>query len=277
MSTVDNPIGLSIEENKAFHEKAWSHVVGIVNLKEQIDENKRERWEGIGTGGAYRWRDKRIVLTAKHVLEDAGVSDVAFLPRTGSSLGWEHPGKISGISARVGGIVQEIVGCPWEDLAALILNDEAASRLNVDFCELPRRFSSDTTVSTDGSVLIIGFPMDQAFEVSRARTPGRTTVSLGCPCESFWAKIVREPERTLDSSYHPEHHLLIRFEPASQGLRPHGYSGATVWCDRQSTGGVWTAEPLLLGIQTHAYVKSGLVRAVRASAIKRFLEESLQL
>jgi len=272
MSIADNPIGLNIEENKAFHEKAWSHVVGIVNLEEQIDEHKRERWEGIGTGGAYRWRNTQIVLTAKHVVKDADVSDVAFLPRTGSSLGWEHPGKINGMSARVCGIIKEIVCCPWEDLAALVLNDEGARRLNVDFCELPRRFSSDTTVSTDGSVLIIGFPVDQAFEVSRARTPGHTTISLGCPCESFWGEIVKEPERILDSSYDPERHLLIRFEPASQGLRPHGYSGATVWCDRRSTGGIWTPEPLLLGIQTHAYVKSGLVRAVRASSIRRFVE-----
>ena len=79
----------------------------------------------------------------------------------------------------------------------------------------------------------------------------------------------------IDSAYNPERHLLIRFEPASGGLRPHGYSGATVWCDRAEHGAIWEPCPVLVGIQTHAYVKSGLVRAVRAGTIRQFLEESL--
>ena len=250
-------------------------MVGVVNLKEKVDKDRRERWEGIGTGGAYRWRNKHIILTAKHVLEDAAESDVAFLPRTGTSLGWERPGEFTGMSERIGGSVEKIVYCLWEDLAAIVLSDKCISQLNVEFCELPNRFSSDTSLSTNGAVLVIGFPFDKVFEVSRIRTSGHTTISLGCPCESFWGEIVRDQERALGSGYDPECHLLIRFEPASLGRRPHGYSGATVWCDRRNSKGIWTAEPLLLGIQTHAYEKSGLLRAVRVDGVKRFLQESL--
>ena len=166
LGTIDHPIALNIEETRAFHERAWSHVAGVVNLKEDINRSKRTRSERIGTGGAYVWDKKKIVLTAKHVLEGAGPDEVAFLPRTGSSLGWDRPGEINGMSERVTVGIETIVRCTWEDLAAIVLTGERAEELNVEFCELPQRLSNDKTIQGPGSVLVIGFPVDQAFPVS---------------------------------------------------------------------------------------------------------------
>jgi hypothetical protein len=275
METVEHPIALGLEELKAFHGKAWAHVLGVVNLKEEVNERARTRWEGLGTGCACVWRGQKLVLTAKHVLQDAGSADIAFLPRSATALGWESPGNIEGVVERVTVGIEKVVRCQWEDLAAIVLDGDGADTLNVEFCELPKRLAVDETISGSGSVLIIGFPVDQTFRVSESRVPGHTTVIMACPCESFWGELVKEPEGALDSSYDPDRHLLIRFEPRSEGLRPFGYSGAAVWCDPARREAIWTANPLLLGIQTHTYEKSGLVRAVRASTIRRFLEESL--
>ena len=186
---ANHPVGLSLEETRAFHEKAWSHVLGVVNLKEEVDEGARIRSEGLGTGAACLWRGKRAVLTAKHLLRAAGPDDIAFLPRTGTALGWDSPGKINGVSERVVVGIETIVRCEWEDLAVIVLDPDGLERLNVDFCELPKMLANDQSVGGQGSVLVIGFPVDQAFGVSEQRRSGQTTTLLACPCESFWGRL----------------------------------------------------------------------------------------
>jgi hypothetical protein len=57
---------------------------------------------------------------------------------------------------------------------------------------------------------------------------------------------------------------------------PYGYSGAGVWCDPTSQPGtLWTADPILLGVQTRAYARSGLFYAAGADVIREFLEHDL--
>jgi hypothetical protein len=38
---------------------------------------------------------------------------------------------------------------------------------------------------------------------------------------------------------------------------------------------VWTADPLLVGVETSAFVTSKLLIAVKAEVVRQFLEESL--
>jgi hypothetical protein len=272
MSTVDHPIGLNLEENKAFHEKAWSHIVGVVNLKENADASSRTRWEGLGTGCACSWRGRALILTARHVVDGAEESDLAFLPRSGTALGWESPGKLGQMVERVRVGSDRIIRCEWEDLAAILLNPHGLEALNVEFCELPGRLASGE-VRGPGSVLVVGYPVDQTFEVSESKSPSNVTKLLACPCDSFWGDVVEQPSCALDSSYDASRHLLVRFEPAAKGRKPHGYSGAAVWCDPVRRAALWTPSPLLAGVQTHGYTRAGLVRAVRSSAIRKFLEE----
>jgi hypothetical protein len=275
MATFDHPIRLNLEEGKAFQEKAWCHIVGMVNLKEVIDESARTRSEGIGTGCACLWNGRKLILTAKHVVEGAAPTDIAFLPRIGSALGWDSPGEISGVAERVVVGIERIIRCGWEDLAVIVLSPDGLDGLNIEFCELPKRLGVDSTVSATGSVLVVGFPVDQTFEVSETRRPGHVTKVMACPSDSFWGELVERPERPLSSRYDPDHHLLIRFEPSKPGSEPFGYSGAGVWCDPTRRGAIWTANPLLLGVQTDAYLESGLVLAIRARMIRRFLQEAL--
>ena len=181
MAMIDHPIGLSLEETKAFHGKAWAHIVGVVSLKEEVHERARIRSEGLGTGCACLWRGQKVILTAKHLLLEAGSADIAFLPRSGTALGWETPGKIDHVVERVVVGIKEIVRCPWEDLSAIVLNGDGVDRLNVEFCEFPKRLALDQSVRGPGSVLIIGFPVDRTFAVSESRRPGHVTNLLAAP------------------------------------------------------------------------------------------------
>jgi len=273
---TEHAIGLNMEEGKAFIEDAYSHTVGVVNLKETVNRSERIRSEGIGTGTTCLWNGTKIILTAKHVLDGAGPNDVAFLPRVGSSLSWDSPGKMTGMSERVAIGIERIIRCPWEDLAAiLVLRPDRLERLNTQFCLLPKRLAADSTVQGQGGVLLIGFPVNQTFEVSESKGPGHVTKVMACPSEFFWGELVETPERPLSSRYDPDHHLLIRFEPPTHSSQPFGYSGAAVWCDPQRRGAIWTADPLLLGVEFCAYQDSRLMVAVRAGMVRRFLEESL--
>jgi len=87
--------------------------------------------------------------------------------------------------------------------------------------------------------------------------------------------VVPTPARPLSSRYDPDRHILVRFEPSAPNLLPFGYSGAGVWCDNRKVGAVWTADPLLVGVETDAFRKSGLLLAVKAAVVSQFLEESV--
>jgi hypothetical protein len=171
--------------------------------------------------------------------------------------------------------VEKIVRCQWEDIAAIVLEPGGLESLNCEFCPLPKRLAIDSNVTNTGAVLVIGFPVDQTFEVCESRKGNSVTKFMACPCDSFWGEIIDTPERPLSSYYVPDRHLLIRYDPSNQHSRPQGYSGGAVWCDPARRNGVWRADPLLLGIETHAYEKSGLLLAVRAGVVRRFLQESL--
>jgi hypothetical protein len=67
-------IGQSIEQNKAFLERLFWHMLGIVNLVHQrgIAGGRPLSWQEIGTGTACHYRGSNFILKAKHVLQEAG-------------------------------------------------------------------------------------------------------------------------------------------------------------------------------------------------------------
>jgi hypothetical protein len=58
-------------------------------------------------------------------------------------------------------------------------------------------------------------------------------------------------------------------------MKPHGFSGAAVWCQRsRQSGPIWTPCPMMFGLQTRAYMTSKLLQIVDALTIRHFLKES---
>jgi hypothetical protein len=264
--------GLDISENRAFVEKAVWYTICIVNLTGVQNESQRVFSEEIGTGTACLWKGQRIVLTAKHVLNKAGLADLAFLPRVGSAIDWDSGGKTD-IAERVAVGVERIVRCQWEDLAAIVLRPGEAEKLNSHFCELPKKFARN--LSGSGGVMLVGYPVDQACSVSKTKQGNSVTESFAVVATPIMGEVAPPPTHPLSYSYDPGRHLLIRFEPAEAEAKPFGYSGAGVWCDNVRSGAIWTADPLLVGVETSAFVTSKLLIAVRAEIVRQFLEESL--
>ena len=102
---VEHPLGLNIEQNKAFLERVFWHMVGIVNLvhdRREIEPGRYVKSQQIGTGSACEFDRVEFILTAKHVVEGSGIKDLAFLAgdpglvdshvsQTGETWGTLHP------------------------------------------------------------------------------------------------------------------------------------------------------------------------------------------
>ena len=69
--------------------------------------------------------------------------------------------------------------------------------------------------------------------------------------------IADPPSKPLSSRYDPERDALVNYEPNDPKMKPYGFSGAAAWCDRVGRSGpVWTASPMMFGVQTHAFMTS---------------------
>ena len=69
--------------------------------------------------------------------------------------------------------------------------------------------------------------------------------------------------------------MLVNYEPSDPKMKPYGFSGAAAWSERaERSGPVWTADPMILGVQTSAFMTSRLLQVAGVPAIKKFLQES---
>ena len=82
----------------------------------------------------------------------------------------------------------------------------------------------------------------------------------------------------LGSQYDAERDVLLNYEPSDPKMKPHGFSGAAVWCQRLGRSkSLWTASPMIFGVQTSAFMSSRLLQVVGAPTVNEFLANSLKL
>jgi hypothetical protein len=266
-------IGRSLEENKALLERLFWYTVGVVNLIRRSGELKPGRavaFQEIGTGAACQYQGTRFILTAKHVLEDAGPSDLRFLPRPSGRIEWaDEPGRTR--IERVALDIKHIVRCEWEDLAAIVLGPSSSGLEFIQFCDLPDKFSDPPEQET---CVVVGYPYDRTFIAEISQQKDALVHNLSAKSDAFWSEVVKT-DRLL-SGFDPNLHFLLRFYPSFPGERPDGYSGAGVWFRRMAVTGreLWSPDLLLTGILTHAYKNLGLLRIVRSVALRMFLEQT---
>jgi hypothetical protein len=85
VASVDHPIGVNSEQHRAFTEKVFWQTVGVVNMvhvRGKTGTGQPVSVEEMGTGSTSQWKGRKLVLTAKHVLDGAGPSRVVFLYQT---------------------------------------------------------------------------------------------------------------------------------------------------------------------------------------------------
>jgi S1-C subfamily serine protease len=78
---VEHPTGLMSEKHHAFAEKVASYTAVIINKartrgRSATGQNIEE--EGVGVGSGCIWNGRKLILTAKHVVEGATPLSLAF-------------------------------------------------------------------------------------------------------------------------------------------------------------------------------------------------------
>ncbi len=195
---------------------AW-YTVGVINISAFVDEKNRIIADDIGTGTACDWHGRKMILTAKHVLKNAQPKDLQFLLRVGNAIDWDADPRKGGVTSRVSLPVDKIIRCKGEDLAMILLKPDGLEAFNVRFCELAKRLARTKATNNQGALILLGYPSDQIFDVSESRTGNITTKSVACVPTVLTGHIAIGENYNLSSSYDPENHVLIRFEPVSSG------------------------------------------------------------
>ena len=142
----------------------------------------------------------------------------------------------------------------------------------LEFADLPRDFGE---VPPAGSgTLIFGCPTDKSFPIAQGQQPdGQHWRALAVQPRGCWAVVVGEPTRFFPSSFDAVRHFLLRYDPAEEGALPYGFSGAGIWYRRQKSESVWTADPVLAGVQMSWHQETKLMIAIRSDVVRKFLEQ----
>lgn len=275
MRMTEHKIGLLLTENRAFIERIAWYSVGVVNVLAGVDHQRRLKADEIGTGTACTWKGYHIILTADHVIANAKPSDLTFLLRVDDAIKWEGTGQREKVQARVTLPVEDIVHCKEKDLAAIVLRTKELSGFKMQFCELPKSLAKNRTPKSEGSLVLLGYPQDQAKLMSQAKTADSVANIFYLRPIVLAGTIAETPTKALSSRYDPDRDVLIKYEPLDPNMEPFGFSGAAGWCDRhERSGPIWTPDPVLFGVQTNAFMSSRLLLVVGAPAVREFLEES---
>jgi hypothetical protein len=271
---TEHKIGLMMVENRAFVERIAWYSVGIVNLLAVVNHKEKRAADEFGTGTACTWKGHSLILTAEHVIAKAEPRDLAFLLRVDDAINWEGTGKPEKVVERVSLPIERIIRNKEHDLAAIVLRTNDLTGVSMQFCELPKHLSKRRTAKRKGSLILLGYPKDQIFTVSTIKTvnaeahyhAARPTILTGT---------IAKPSKNLSSRYRPKRDVLVHFTPPDPKMEPFGFSGAAAWSERaERSVALWTAEPTVFGVLTHAYMTSKLLLLVGGPTIKEFLEES---
>lgn len=272
----EHPKGEMDVKFKAFVERITWYSLGIIAIDADVSYEHRLRADAVGSGTACTWRGHKLILTAEHVIGDVQPDHFAFLLRVDDSLNWEGMGKPAKVVQRVPLPIEAIVRDKKNDLAAIVLRTDLLTDSRMQFCELPRQLKRSRTVRSKGSLILHGFPRDQQYAISERKISNVSIRQLVAQPIILPVTIAGPPSKPLSSRYDPDRDVLVHYEPPRElTMKPHGFSGAAVWCQRsRQPGPIWTPRPMMFGLQTRAYMTSKLLQIVGAPTIKKFLKES---
>jgi hypothetical protein len=271
----EHPKGEMDVKFKAFVERITWYSLGIIAIDADVSYEHRLRADAVGSGTACTWKGQKLILTAEHVIGDTQPDRLAFLLRVDDALNWEGMGKPAKIVQRVPLPIETIVRDKKNDLAAIVLRAELPTDSRMQFCELPRQLKRSRNLRSKGSLILHGFPKDQQYAISERKVSNASIRQLVAQPIILPVKIAPPPTRLL-SHYDPARDVLVHYEPPGElNMKPYGFSGAAVWCQRsRQSGPIWTPCPMMFGLQNRAYMTSKLLQIVDALTIRKFLKES---
>ena len=172
---TEHKIGLMVTEYKVFIERIAWYSVGIVNPFASVNHKEKRMADDIGTGTACTWKGHKLILTAEHVIAEAEPKDLAFFLRVDDAISWEGAGKPEKGIARVSLPIEKIVRCVEHDLAAIVLRTKDLTGSSMQFCELSKHLSKRRTLKRKGSLILLGYPKDRIFNVSKTKIANAET------------------------------------------------------------------------------------------------------
>jgi hypothetical protein len=259
-------------------ERLWSHTVGITNralARHGTDPDSglpaREE-EAVGTGVAAMWAGHHFVLTAKHVLDKAGITDLALFPRPPGSFtqAIELTAHMAFAPRPIKDTRASIYRCDWEDLALITLHPSELGPYT-DFCNLSQNWIDPPQGEW---VLGLGYPVSSApifgRRVGKVLEKGVALTPIG-----FSGEVLPSSTGTFFKQFDAERHFLIPYEVAGTGNHhPEGISGAALWLQSKGKQFVWTPKFEFAGICTSCYRDGTVEQIVKASAVRQFLADT---
>lgn len=256
------------------------HSAAIVNSIRVVGVNRytgqRGDSEVAGSGCPMRRGRHHFVLSAAHVFENAEARDLRVL--TFSSLPLQYKGRealtkrdiVDGTPLTDSSVIHR---CKWEDLAVVTIDPEKFA--GADFTE-PDKDWIDPAVGEN--VNCCGFPSDHSVMVNQ-KTVGdsRVEVDLAVWPTTFGGPVLPFPSAD-EVKFHyddlePASHYLIPYDGAGVSKHPGGFSGAAVWWESDEKHLIWRPNFKFAGTCTHSHKDGTILRVIKASAVRRFLEE----
>jgi len=243
-------------EFDALRERISSYSAGILT----------DGGRGVGTGTLVRRGAERLILTADHVLRGTNLSELRFVFRPQGTL---QEAPLRGLARKrpllsSGRLLRgELVRDTGNDLAAVVISGSQEIGGPSDWYDAT---DAQTVQIRDGaSVLYVGFPVDNSVDI------GPNIKAVGAVADHLKYDSALISADTLDSSFNPETHFLIKYAMGKEGLEPHGLSGAGMWCPRVAASGVWAPTPLLVGVITAYRRKPELLEVANLGCVLQLL------
>jgi len=162
--------------------------------------------------------------------------------------------------------------CEWEDLALLTVSPSAFPSL--DFFNAQTEWIDPSV----GEMLnCIGFPFDHNIIWERKVLKEKREVTLALYPTVISARVLPPPTgdelKFQITSFDQHSHYLVPFDGGPDGNRPQGISGAAMWWESDQKQLIWRPDFRFAGICVCSYKRGAVVQVVKASVVRRFLEE----
>jgi hypothetical protein len=262
--------------SRAFIELITAYSVGVVNTR-RVSFTASTESECIGTATAIRENNRSFLLTAKHNVDDASPSDLRYMPKaTAAAVVRESQAPIDRfyVQFRQEFPVVEILCCPWEDLAVLVLDnnfdEQDGSAKYMQF--FPWR--DDIRSPVVGDILnALGHPVSRTYIVADRREGNHVDREMGVVKHVMSCRVVPNEGGRYIKNYDPESHFLVDYTDVSDAYEPHGFSGCAWWYYRDRDAPIWTADPIFAGVEFSYAKASKLLVSVRPEIVSRWFAE----
>jgi hypothetical protein len=256
------------------------HTAGIVNGVRVVGTipatGKTGDEEQPGTGCFIRWGNHLIILTARHVIENAQIQDLRVFAYPSDGFKVKPTVEVTKEdiveAVRLDGRSAAIYSCAWEDLAVLTIDPDDFP--GAEFVDIAK----DRTDVLEGELVsCCGFPSDCHVTASKSAIKDREIVDIGLIPIVFSGNVLPAPTESdmkfKFTEFNPANHYLVPYMASTMTQHPRGISGAAMWRESDEKLVVWRPNFKFAGTCVCSYKDGTVVQVVKASVVALFLEE----